>query len=64
MRAIIFAVFIVILPNVTLAQNAQTPAPANPERSLATDGMASSVPQAPIGHRQPTERDLPLSVRH
>jgi hypothetical protein len=61
MRAIIIAVFIAILPSVVLAQSAQTP--ANPERPLTTNGMAS-VPQAPIGHRQPTERDLPPSVRH
>jgi len=62
MRAIIFLVLIVILPNVALAQNAQPQAPANTDRPLIRDG-AAAVPQAPVGHRQPTERDLPPSVR-
>lgn len=63
MRTILLAVFISILAGAAMAQSAQTPAPANPDRPLATDGMAT-VREAPVGHRQPTERDLPPSVRH
>ena len=39
----------------------QDPAPTQPQSSPSTEGR-SSVPQAPIGHRQPTPRDLPPDV--
>jgi len=62
-RAITLAVFISIFTSAAMAQNAQTLPPAGPDRLLAVGGVASAVPEAPIGHRQPTERDLPPSVR-
>jgi hypothetical protein len=45
-----------------LTQNA-TPqtAPALPSPPPATEGRGP-VPQAPVGHRQPTQRDLPPDV--
>jgi hypothetical protein len=51
-----------------LAQNApmtgqslQTP-PLPPLQSPSTSG-AAGIPQAPVGHRQPTIRDLPPEIR-
>jgi hypothetical protein len=57
-----------VLVQETSAQNApmtsqslQTP-PLPPLQSPSTGG-ASGIPQAPVGHRQPTLRDLPPEVR-
>jgi hypothetical protein len=62
MRAFTLAVSISILAGAALAQTAQPQAPANTDRPLTRDGSAT-VPLAPVGHRQPTERGLPPSVR-
>jgi hypothetical protein len=64
MRAIAIAVFIAMLACEAAAQNASPPATGTPptaDRRL-TNGMGS-IWQAPVGHRQPTLRDLPLRVR-
>ena len=57
-----------VLVQETLAQNApmtsqslKTP-PLPPLQSPSTGG-ATGVPQAPVGHRQPTLRDLPPEIR-
>jgi hypothetical protein len=57
-----------VLVQETLAQNApmtsqslQTP-PLPPLQGPATSGTAG-IPQAPVGHRQPTLRDLPPEIR-
>jgi hypothetical protein len=57
-----------VLVQETLAQNApmtgqslQTP-PLPPLQSPSTSG-AAGIPQAPVGHRQPTPRDLPPEIR-
>jgi len=65
MRAITSAILISILTGATAAAQSMNPppqsAPARQERP-ATNGIGT-VPQAPIGHRQPTLGDLPSSVR-
>jgi hypothetical protein len=72
MRAISIAILITILASAAAAQDmpvtgsppsAGNPPPSKSDRPLTTDGM-NSVPQAPIGHRQPTLRDLPPAVQH
>jgi hypothetical protein len=57
-----------VLVQETLAQNApmtsqslQTP-PLPPLQGPSTRG-AAGIPQAPVGHRQPTIRDLPPEIR-
>jgi hypothetical protein len=63
-RAIAIAILIAMLACAAAAEDARpsatgTPPPA--DRPL-TKGMGS-IWQAPVGHRQPTLRDLPPSVR-
>jgi hypothetical protein len=72
MRAITIAILIVMLASAAAAQDASppatdsappatvTPPPPTQDRPL-TNGMGS-IPQAPVGHRQPTLRDLPPNV--
>jgi hypothetical protein len=64
MRAITIAIPILALLSPVAAQDqgrnpmggTQTPPPSPPS-------AAGSVPQAPVGHRQPTQGSLPPSVR-
>jgi hypothetical protein len=56
-----------VLVQETLAQNAPMTSqslqtPPLPPLSPSTSG-ASGIPQAPVGHRQPTMRDLPPEIR-
>jgi hypothetical protein len=69
MRSMVFA-SLGLAAGIVLAQAAsaesvqprpQDPAPTPPQSSPSTEGR-SSAPQAPIGHRQPTPRDLPPDV--
>lgn len=64
MRAVTLAILLSILAGATAAAQSVSPAqnhPVRPERP-ATSGEAT-MPQVPIGHRQPTMGDLPASVR-
>jgi hypothetical protein len=71
MRAITIAICIVMLAGAAAGEDERAPAvdsappatvpPPTQYRPL-TNGMGS-IPQAPVGHRQPTLRDLPPSVR-
>jgi hypothetical protein len=48
-----------------LTQNAQPPAQSVPAPTLpppVTEGRGP-IPQAPTGHRQPTQKDLPVDVQ-
>jgi hypothetical protein len=66
MRAITLAVLISILAGATAAAQSTRPSaggvPPPSQVRPSTNGM-SNVPQAPIGHRQPTQGDLPPSLR-
>jgi hypothetical protein len=64
MRAITIAIFIAMLAGAAAAQDASPPATGTPPKAdrPLTNGMGS-IWQAPVGHRQPTLRDLPPSVR-
>lgn len=48
-----------LLDHAQLVENATPPqsAPVQPQPQATTEGRAT-IPQAPIGHRQPTQRDL------
>ena len=62
MRAMTIAIPASILLNIAAAAQDQGRQP--PSRTLPPPGSAGTVsPQAPVGHRQPTERSLPPSVR-
>jgi hypothetical protein len=73
MRAIIAVLCLSLLSGAAAAGSADTPSPGSPTTSPGaptqpqqqqpspTTGMGRQ--QAPIGHRQPTQRDLPPRVR-
>ena len=62
MRAMTIAIPASILLNVAAA--AQDQGRQQPGRMTQPPASAgTAVPQAPVGHRQPTERSLPPSVR-
>ena len=62
MRAMTIAIPVSILLNIAAA--AQDQGRQSPSRTLPPPGSAGTAsPQAPVGHRQPTERSLPPSVR-
>lgn len=67
MRAITIAVLVSILADATAAAQSMNPparnAPPPARPGPMTNGMSTTVPQAPVGHRQPTMRDLPSSLR-
>jgi len=62
MRAMTIAIPASILLNIAAA--AQDQGRPSPNRTMPPTGSAGTAsPQAPVGHRQPTERSLPPSVR-
>ena len=62
MRAMTIAIPASILLNIAAA--AQDQGRQSPSRTMPPPGSAGTAsPQAPVGHRQPTERSLPPSVR-
>lgn len=62
MRAMTIAIPASILLNIAAVAQDQGRQPAN--RAMPPPGSAGTAPpQAPVGHRQPTERSLPPSVR-
>jgi hypothetical protein len=65
MRAMTIAIPASILLNIAAA--AQDQGRQSPNRTMPPPGSAgtagTAVPQAPVGHRQPTERSLPPGVR-
>jgi hypothetical protein len=62
MHAMTIAIPALILLNMTAA--AQDQGRQSPSRTMPPPGSAgTATPQAPVGHRQPTERSLPPSVR-
>lgn len=66
MRAVTLAVLGSILAGATAAAQSRNPSAGNvpPPSQVrpSTNGM-STLPEAPIGHRQPTQRDLPPALR-
>ena len=60
MRALIIGIFVAMLACAAVAQN--TDDRARPLSPSTTNG-ATAAPQAPTGHRQPTEKNLPPQVR-
>lgn len=60
MRALLAAILVAMLACAAVAQNFDDR--ARPLSPPATNG-AATVPKAPIGHRQPTEKNLPPQVR-
>ena len=71
MRAITIAVLISILAGASaVAQRAAAQSAAPPagnslpvQRQWPTTSGMGTVPEAPIGHRQPTQSDLPPNIR-
>jgi len=66
MRAMTIAIPASILLNIAAMAQYQGQDPNRPSRSdpMPPPGSAgTATPQAPVGHRQPTERSLPPSVR-
>src|SRR5262245_65890146 len=63
MRAMTIAVSVIIL--LSIAAVAQDQGRQSPSRLTQppAGSPGTTVPQAPVGHRQPTERSLPPSVR-
>ncbi|HEY7232396.1 MAG TPA: hypothetical protein VH558_18720 [Pseudolabrys sp.] len=62
MRALTIAIPTSILLNI--AAMAQDQGRPSPSRTMPPPGSAgTATPQAPVGHRQPTERSLPPGVR-
>jgi len=59
MRALVIGIFIAMLACAAVAQNMDDR--ARPLSPSTTNGAAA--PQAPVGHRQPTEKNLPPQVR-
>jgi len=60
MRTLVTAILITMLACAAVAQNLDDK--ARPLSPAATKGSAA-MPQAPIGHRQPTEKNLPPHIR-
>jgi hypothetical protein len=65
MRALLIAILISIFAGATAAAQSTSAPPNTPAPAPARPAMngAATVPEAPIGHRQPTQSDLPPSVR-
>ncbi len=62
MRAMTIAIPASILLNI--AAMAQDQGRQSPSRTVPPPGAAgTTTPQAPVGHRQPTQRSLPPAVR-
>jgi len=62
MRAMTIAIPVSILLNIAAA--AQDQGRQSPSRPTPPPGSAgTTTPQAPVGHRQPTERSLPPGIR-
>jgi len=60
MRALATAILIAMLACAAVAQNLDDK--ARPLSPSATNGTATA-PQAPIGHRQPTQKNLPPQIQ-
>jgi hypothetical protein len=64
MRAMTIAIPASILLNIAAMAQDQDQGRQAPGRTMPPPGSAgTATPQAPVGHRQPTERSLPPSVR-
>jgi len=61
MRAIITVLLFLTLAGITAAQDLR-PGAGNAPQQSTTNGMAAQ-PAAPVGHRQPTEKNLMPQVR-
>jgi hypothetical protein len=64
MRPIIFAIpVLVLLGSVAAAQDQRRDSPGAMTTPPASAGPSTGLPQAPVGHRQPTQSTLPPAVR-
>ena len=64
MRPMTFAVpVLVLLGSVAAAQDQRRNSPGPTPTPPASAGPATGIPQAPVGHRQPTQSTLPPAVR-
>jgi hypothetical protein len=64
MRPTVFAIpVLVLLGSTTAAQEQRRDSPGPTPTPPASTGPATGIPQAPVGHRQPTQSTLPPAVR-
>ena len=65
MRPMAFAIpVLVLLGSVAAAQDQRRNSPGpTPTPPASAAGPATGIPQAPVGHRQPTQSTLPPAVR-
>lgn len=64
MRPMTFAVpVLVLLGSVAAAQDQRRDSPGPMPTPPASTGPGTGIPQAPVGHRQPTQSTLPPAVR-
>ena len=63
MRAMTIAVSITILLNIAAVAQDQGRQSPNRMTQPPPGSAGTTIPQAPVGHRQPTERSLPPSVQ-
>ena len=54
---------LVLLGSVAAAQEQRRDSPGPTPTPPASAGPATGIPQAPVGHRQPTQSTLPPAVR-
>ena len=62
MRALAIAIFVAMLGCAAVAQISDNR--GQPQSPPVPPARADTIPQAPAGHRQPTERDLSPQIRH